>query len=215
MLRMYQLAGNSAQENKWRARLSSEGRRQDIRRLQLNELFLNGLDKLLPFVGMWKPLKASQIERMLALKSPEVRKLSNVSRLAYRFHQLIYRYLRRIHESWSRSFEGQTASCVDFSSVQVVEGLMPQSSLVDRKRIAELVDSGQIFHSTHSLKTHYFLTDQQKHYVVYAHRGLRGALNGPCCVSGRWSGLKDHSKFRDPSITLQPYNGTQIHFQFV
>jgi hypothetical protein len=142
---MYQLAGNSAQENKWRARLSSEGRRQDIRRLQLNELFLNGLDKLLPFVGMWKPLKASQIERMLALKSPEVRKLSNVSRLAYRFHQLIYRYLRRIHESWSRSFEGQTASCVDFSSVQVVEGLMPQSSLVDRKRIAELVDSGQIF----------------------------------------------------------------------
>jgi hypothetical protein len=73
MLRMYQIAGNSAQENKWRARLSSEGRREDIRRLQLNKLFLNGLDNLLPFVGMWKPLKASQIERMLALKSPEVR----------------------------------------------------------------------------------------------------------------------------------------------
>ena len=40
---------------------------------------------------------------------------------------------------------GQTASCVDFGSIQLVEGLMPQSSLVDRKRIAELVDSGQIF----------------------------------------------------------------------
>ncbi|KAJ6093611.1 hypothetical protein N7486_008900 [Penicillium sp. IBT 16267x] len=35
---------------------------------------------------MWKPLKASQIERMLALKSPEVRYLSNVYCLAYKFY---------------------------------------------------------------------------------------------------------------------------------
>jgi hypothetical protein len=72
-LRLYQLSQNRAQEKKWWARLSSDGRRKDIRRLQRNELLLNGLDKLLPFVGLWKPIKTSQIERMLGLKYPEVR----------------------------------------------------------------------------------------------------------------------------------------------
>lgn len=71
-LRLYQLSQNNAQESKWWARLGSKGRREDIRRLQLNKLLLVSLDKLLPFIGLWKPLKSTQIERLLSLKFPEV-----------------------------------------------------------------------------------------------------------------------------------------------
>lgn len=72
-IRFYQVEHNIQQESKWWARLGSEGRRKDFRRLQRNKPLLHGFDKLLPYVGLWRPLKSSQIERMLALKCPEVR----------------------------------------------------------------------------------------------------------------------------------------------
>lgn len=55
------------------------------------------------------------------------------------------RYLNLILQSWSNICEGQAASYVDPMSVHLVEGLIPQSSLRDRSRISELVDSGQLF----------------------------------------------------------------------
>lgn len=82
-LRLYQISRNRAQEKKWWARLSSDGWRKDIRRLQRNELLLNSLDRLLPFIGLWKPIKTSQIERMLGLKYPEVRWLCYAFHIAY------------------------------------------------------------------------------------------------------------------------------------
>lgn len=72
-IRFYQVEQNIQQESKWWARLGSEGRRKDFRRLQRNKPLLDGFDKLLPYIGLWRPLKSSQIERMLALKCPEVR----------------------------------------------------------------------------------------------------------------------------------------------
>ncbi|KAJ5456077.1 uncharacterized protein N7458_004341 [Penicillium daleae] len=106
-LRLYQISQNSAQERKWRAKLKSDGRRQDIRRLQRDTALLESLDRLLPF--------------------------------------LLHRYLSHIHERWSRIFEGEDASFVDPTSVHLVEGLMPQNSLEDRRRILNLVESRQIF----------------------------------------------------------------------
>lgn len=50
-----------------------------------------------------------------------------------------------MYERWSHIFEGEAASYVDPVSIHLVEGLMPQSSMKDRNRIAELVESGQIF----------------------------------------------------------------------
>ncbi|KAJ5946390.1 hypothetical protein N7454_003229, partial [Penicillium verhagenii] len=70
-LRMYQLAQNDAQERKWWARLASNGRREDITRLQRNKTLCSSFDKLLPFVGLWKSLKTTQIERLLSFKFPE------------------------------------------------------------------------------------------------------------------------------------------------
>lgn len=71
-LRSYQLSQNNAQESKWWARFGSKGRREDIKRLQLNKLLVVSLDRLLPFIGLWKALKSTQIERLLGLKFPEV-----------------------------------------------------------------------------------------------------------------------------------------------
>jgi hypothetical protein len=70
-LRLYQLAQNAAQEQKWWARLGSEDRRKQIRRLQRDAYRRGILDKLLPYAGLWKPLRSSQITRMLGLKCPE------------------------------------------------------------------------------------------------------------------------------------------------
>lgn len=72
-LRLYQISQNYTQERKWQAKLRSDGRRQDIRRLQRDRILLECLDKILPFVGLWRPLKTTQIERMLGLKCPEVK----------------------------------------------------------------------------------------------------------------------------------------------
>lgn len=72
-LRSYQISQNAALEQKWWARLGSEDRRKQIRRLQLDANRRDILDKLLPYVGLWKPLRSSQITRMLGLKCPDVR----------------------------------------------------------------------------------------------------------------------------------------------
>lgn len=73
---MYQLSRNHPQELKWWARLGSDGRRKDFRRLQKNQTLQAAFDKLLPYIGLWRPLKSSQIERILSLKCPEVGKES-------------------------------------------------------------------------------------------------------------------------------------------
>ena len=72
ILRQYQLLHNHAQVQKWWARFKSEDRRKDIRRLQRDELLCQGFDRLLPYIGLWDPLKTSQIERILGLRCPEV-----------------------------------------------------------------------------------------------------------------------------------------------
>lgn len=62
---------NGQNEAVWWTRLV-EGRRKDIRRLQRNASLLRAFDLILPWKGMWRSLTCSQIERMLALKCPEV-----------------------------------------------------------------------------------------------------------------------------------------------
>lgn len=69
---MYRIMQNQAQARKWWARLQSDGRRKDFRRLQNNESLREAFDRLLPYLGLWSPLKSSQIERILGLKCPEV-----------------------------------------------------------------------------------------------------------------------------------------------
>lgn len=71
-LRSYQISQNAALEQKWWARLGSEDCRKQIRRLQLDANRRDILDKLLPYIGLWKPLRSSQITRMLGLKCPDV-----------------------------------------------------------------------------------------------------------------------------------------------
>lgn len=71
-LRQHQIHHNFAQEQKWWAKFESEGRRKDIRRLQRIKLLVQAFDKLLPYIGLWEPLKCSQIERLLGFKCHDV-----------------------------------------------------------------------------------------------------------------------------------------------
>ncbi|KAB8069697.1 hypothetical protein BDV29DRAFT_198506 [Aspergillus leporis] len=129
ILRQYQLLHNTAQVQKWWARFKSEERRKDIRRLQRNKLLCEGFDKLLPYIGLWDPLRTSQVERILWL----------------RCHESIYNYLCQIHQTWSLLFSEDTAYLVDSTSVRLVEGLMPSYSLDDRNRLIELMRTERIF----------------------------------------------------------------------
>lgn len=67
---------NQSQARKWWARFGSNGRRKDINRLLKNRAVCAGFDLLLPFIGLWDPFKTSQLERILGLRYPEVRKNS-------------------------------------------------------------------------------------------------------------------------------------------
>ncbi|KAJ6070578.1 hypothetical protein N7467_011897 [Penicillium canescens] len=128
-LRSYQISQNAAQEQKWWARLGSEDCRKQVRRLQRDTHRRDILDMLLPYVGLWKPLRSSQITRMLGLKCPEI----------------LLHYLRKIYEMWKAVVNPQWGSVVDSDSVLQIEGLMPNISLADRRRVTDLMDSKRIF----------------------------------------------------------------------
>ncbi|GLB05102.1 hypothetical protein AtubIFM57258_011133 [Aspergillus tubingensis] len=119
ILRRYHLLGNTAQEQKWWARFSTEDRRKQFGRLQQNRLLCEGFDNLLHYIGLWDPLKAYHIEWILGL----------------RCHEYIFHYLSEIHNTWSYLFPDDTGYMVDPSSVRLVEGLRPSYSSEDSNTI--------------------------------------------------------------------------------
>ncbi|KAF4175368.1 hypothetical protein CNMCM8694_008051 [Aspergillus lentulus] len=85
---LYKLLGNYAQERKWWARFGSDERRKTIRRLQQHQSLITGIDKLLPYTGLWEPVKASHLRKILNL----------------RCHESVHLYLTEIHKQWSSFF---------------------------------------------------------------------------------------------------------------
>ncbi|KAJ5249293.1 hypothetical protein N7468_000744 [Penicillium chermesinum] len=128
-IRLNQLQNNKLQEQKWWSRLRSDGRRTNFRRLQKHKDFLRGFDLLLPFVGFWRPLRSSHIERMLA----------------FRYPQMIYQYVWSIHVRWSAVFSSDNQYLLDADSIGLLEGLCPHISLKDREHILELINSKTVF----------------------------------------------------------------------
>ncbi|PYH80578.1 hypothetical protein BO82DRAFT_285995 [Aspergillus uvarum CBS 121591] len=129
ILRRYQLSNNDSQEQKWWARFQSDDRRKNFRRLQRNKFLREGFDKLLPYCGLWEPLKAYHIERILGL----------------RCHEYIRHYLEEIYQAWSFLFSKETAYMADPTSVRLIEGLMFSYSLDDCDRLQGLMISGTVF----------------------------------------------------------------------
>lgn len=71
-IRMNQRLGDVDAELKWRGRLSEDSAKgllrleKDFRRVQ------GALDRLLPFNGLWEPLKLSYLGEWMSVKCPEV-----------------------------------------------------------------------------------------------------------------------------------------------
>ena len=70
--RHYKLAQHYAQERKWWARFQTDERRKHIRRLEQTPILINGFDLLLPYIGLWDHLSASQVRQVLGLRCHEV-----------------------------------------------------------------------------------------------------------------------------------------------
>jgi hypothetical protein len=74
-IRMNQRLGDMDAELKWRGRLSEDSAKgllrleKDFRRVQ------GALDRLLPFIGLWEPLKLSYLGEWMSVKCPEVCRL--------------------------------------------------------------------------------------------------------------------------------------------
>lgn len=103
------------------------------------------MDLLLPYPGLWEPLKVWNLREILDLRCPEVGIRSSVSCGSLTVEQSVQHYLTEIHNQWSSFFGENEAWAVDPASVRLIEGRMPTYSDDDRSYIAELMDSGRLF----------------------------------------------------------------------
>ncbi|KKZ57802.1 hypothetical protein EMCG_05553 [[Emmonsia] crescens] len=126
-LRCHQLRGNVSRAESWWARWSSEKCRH-VRQMQKQVRLITQFDQLLPYVGLWAPVNVKLFRRVVGSRCYEE---SN-------------NYLKQIYKVWS-VFPCDAAALVDAQSVYLLEGLMPAYSLVDRKRIQDLMSNREIF----------------------------------------------------------------------
>ena len=71
-IRQYHLANDEANELKWWARLT-ETKRKDLKQLLKDARFANAFDSMLPWPGLWAPVKLGSLHRLLCLKGDEAR----------------------------------------------------------------------------------------------------------------------------------------------
>jgi len=67
------LCGDTVRRRKWLARLSKSMQRCLLRLEALPEKFIESLDALIPFAGLWPALQPGTFIRLLDLHCPEVR----------------------------------------------------------------------------------------------------------------------------------------------
>lgn len=72
-IRISTLRGDIARRQKWFARLSKSMRRCLLRLEALPEKFVESLDALIPFAGLWPALQPGTFTRLLDLHCPEAR----------------------------------------------------------------------------------------------------------------------------------------------
>jgi hypothetical protein len=71
-IRHYNLANDEANELKWWARLT-ETKRKDLKQLMRDTRYASAFDSMLPWPGLWAPVKLGSLHRLLCLKCDEVR----------------------------------------------------------------------------------------------------------------------------------------------
>lgn len=73
-IRQYHRLANKDGENKWWSRLT-ETKRKDLRQLLKDERYASVFDAMLPWPGMWTPIRLGSLHRLLTMRCDEVRAL--------------------------------------------------------------------------------------------------------------------------------------------
>ena len=156
-MRLHQVNGNPEGADRWKSRLDrgkSGSKLNDIAQLlkaaskdEKMKAFLNALDSLLPFRGLWLDFQVGCFHRLLTLRCPEVLPLPlYLSMSADCSTQEMTRYLRLIYQCWRRmcGFDG-TENRLDPLTVSLLEGKVPRYSSNDEKALRELWLDGSLF----------------------------------------------------------------------
>ena len=156
-MRLHQINNNLESANLWKSRLDkgkSGSKLNDIAQLlraaskdDKMKAFLDSLDALLPFRGLWLDFQVGCFHRLLTLRCPEVIPiLSVLSVCADDSIQEMSRYLRLVHRCWRRICGiGDTRADLDPLTVSLVEGKVPRHSWSDEKALRELWLEGSLF----------------------------------------------------------------------
>ncbi|KAM0714194.1 hypothetical protein Q7P37_009981 [Cladosporium fusiforme] len=128
-IRQYHLANDEANELKWWARLT-ETKRKDLKQLLRDARYTKAFDGMLPWPGLWTPVKLGSLHRLLCMKCDEE----------------LLAYLTYISEIWRRiTANVDTSDIVDAGSVEKLQSLAPQHSTADAESISDLVAANKIF----------------------------------------------------------------------
>lgn len=142
---MNQRLGDIDAELKWRGRLSEDSAKgllrleKDFRRVQ------GAFDRLLPFIGLWEPLKLLYLGEWMSVKCPEVCHLLSERCKIADLTQEICRYLNFIYDKWMAIIGNLPCDFLDTHTVIALETLMPKISLHDRAIIRDMMRRGNIF----------------------------------------------------------------------
>ncbi|PPJ60726.1 hypothetical protein CBER1_11370 [Cercospora berteroae] len=128
-IRLYNIAGDQEHENRWWARLT-ETKRKDLKQLLKNGQYSRAFDTLLPWHGLWYPIKLGSLHRLLTMKCDEE----------------MINYLQHIAKSWEQ-ITSLAQDAVDIGTVKALEGLAPAFSQSDSASVRQAMHLKTLFPS--------------------------------------------------------------------
>lgn len=158
-IRTSTIRSDAVRKQKWLVRLSKS--KQDyVRRLEAQpERFLDSLDALIPFAGLWPAIQIGTFPRLLNLHCSEVWRASDLVPLRVLTDtQEMTRYLRRVKEMWT-SIIGENDGkrlLIDPNTVYLLQGRCPGLSSEDRAFV-----TWEYSQATYSLRSKPRTTDQR------------------------------------------------------
>jgi hypothetical protein len=100
----------------------------------LLERFVESLDALIPFAGLWPVLQSGAFTRLLDLHCPDYERRFRTISFSNKRHKETTRYLRRIKNTWTQIVGHEEADQLRFdaNTVGTLQGRCPSQSSEDR-----------------------------------------------------------------------------------
>ncbi|KYG41239.1 hypothetical protein M433DRAFT_76237 [Acidomyces richmondensis BFW] len=174
-IRLYNKSGDARAEKKWWARLSKT-KAKDLRQLLKDERYNRVFDDMLPWPGIWAPIRLGSLHRLPTMKCDEAVEILN--------------YLNHIVTSWASILAELKESFpqdLDTSTVQQLETLAPAFSSHDEALVRSLMERNKIFSTIH---------DRQDRNAI-----LQRLLNFPGMIPSLFT-FFESLKYLEPCATI-------------